>query len=156
MVVTFVDFVGRRVTQVFGAEAQFASAFASDATIVTFFTFLSGFVFIFAGDPFVETTSGKLSFTMPLKEIPYCNSSDDCCIQVNTGTNPDNYLVQILRDYGVPAGLRVPPKRSNTCKILRHKGLSPFSDNNIILYIKVLSSYPTIPDELEGDTMYLP
>jgi len=66
MVVTFAGFVGGWITQVFGAEAQFASAFTG-ATIVTFFTFLPSFVFIFAGGPFVETTHGKLSFTMPLK-----------------------------------------------------------------------------------------
>lgn len=66
MVVTFAGFVGGWITQVFGAEAQFAPAFTG-ATIVTFFTFLPSFVFIFAGGPFVETTHGKLSFTMPLK-----------------------------------------------------------------------------------------
>jgi chromate transporter len=68
MVVTFVGFVGGWATQVFGAEAQFASAFAG-AAIVTFFTFLPSFVFIFAGGPFVETTHGKLAFTMPLTAI---------------------------------------------------------------------------------------
>jgi chromate transporter len=68
MVVTFVGFVAGWVTQVFGAEAQFGSAFMS-AVIVTFFTFLPSFVFIFVGGPFIETTHGKLAFTMPLRAI---------------------------------------------------------------------------------------
>lgn len=44
--VTFVEFVAGWVTQVFSAEAQFASAFPG-AAIVTFFTFLPNFVFIY-------------------------------------------------------------------------------------------------------------
>lgn len=68
MVVTFVGFVGGWATQVFGAEAKFASAFAG-AAIVTFFTFLPSFVFIFMGGPFIETTHGKLAFTIPLRAI---------------------------------------------------------------------------------------
>ena len=68
MVVTFVGFVGGWTTQIFGAEARFASALAG-AAIVTFFTFLPSFVFIFMGGPFIETTHGKLAFTMPLRAI---------------------------------------------------------------------------------------
>ncbi|SEL52682.1 chromate efflux transporter [Nitrosovibrio tenuis] len=68
MVVTFVGFVGGWVTQVFGVEAKFISALAG-AAIVTFFTFLPSFIFIFMGGPFVETTHGKLAFTVPLKAI---------------------------------------------------------------------------------------
>jgi len=68
MVVTFVGFVGGWVNQVFGAEAIFASAFAA-AAIVTFFTFLPSFIFIFMGGPFIETTHGNLKFTAPLSAI---------------------------------------------------------------------------------------
>jgi len=68
MVVTFVGFVGGWVTQVFGADALFASAFIA-ATIVTFFTFLPSFVFILLGGPFIETTHGNLKFTAPLSAI---------------------------------------------------------------------------------------
>lgn len=68
MVVTFVGFVGGWVTQVFGADAIFASAFVA-ATIVTFFTFLPSFVFIFMGGPFIETTHDNLKFTAPLSAI---------------------------------------------------------------------------------------
>ena len=68
MVVTFVGFVGGWVTQVFGAEAVFASALIA-AAIVTFFTFLPSFVFIFLGGPFIETTHGNLKFTAPLSAI---------------------------------------------------------------------------------------
>ena len=68
MVVTFVGFVGGWVTQVFGPDAIFASAFVA-ASIVTFFTFLPSFVFIFMGGPFIETTHGNLKFTAPLSAI---------------------------------------------------------------------------------------
>lgn len=68
MVVTFVGFVGGWVTQVFGPDALFASAFIA-ASIVTFFTFLPSFIFIFMGGPFIETTHGNLKFTAPLIAI---------------------------------------------------------------------------------------
>lgn len=68
MVVTFVGFVGGWVTQVFGPDAIFASAFVA-ASIVTFFTFLPSFIFIFMGGPFIETTHGNLKFTAPLSAI---------------------------------------------------------------------------------------
>ena len=68
MVVTFVGFVGGWVSQVFGPDAIFASAFVA-AAIVTFFTFLPSFIFIFMGGPFIETTHGNLKFTAPLSAI---------------------------------------------------------------------------------------
>lgn len=68
MVVTFVGFVGGWVSQVFGADAPFASAFIA-ATLVTFFTFLPSFIFILLGGPFIETTHGNLKFTAPLSAI---------------------------------------------------------------------------------------
>lgn len=68
MVVTFVGFVGGWVSQVFGPDAIFASAFVA-ASIVTFFTFLPSFIFIFMGAPFIETTHGNLKFTAPLSAI---------------------------------------------------------------------------------------
>ena len=68
MVVTFVGFVGGWVSQVFGPDAIFASAFIA-AAIVTFFTFLPSFIFIFMGAPFIETTHGNLKFTAPLSAI---------------------------------------------------------------------------------------
>lgn len=68
MVVTFVGFVGGWVTQVLGTDAVFASAMAA-AAIVTFFTFLPSFVFIFMGAPFIESTHGNLKFTAPLSAI---------------------------------------------------------------------------------------
>jgi len=39
------------------------------ATVVTFFTFLPSFLFIFAGGPVIETTHGQLRFTAPLTAI---------------------------------------------------------------------------------------
>ncbi len=68
MVVTFVGFVGGWVSQVFGADAIFASAIVA-ASIVTFFTFLPSFILIFMGAPFIETTHGNLKFTAPLSAI---------------------------------------------------------------------------------------
>lgn len=68
MVVTFVGFVGGWSTHVFGAEAPFASALMA-AALVTFFTFLPSFVFIFMGGPFIESTHGNLKFTAPLSAI---------------------------------------------------------------------------------------
>jgi len=68
MVVTFVGFVGGWINQTFGPNAIFASAFAA-ASIVTFFTFLPSFVFIFMGAPFIESTHGNLKFTAPLSAI---------------------------------------------------------------------------------------
>jgi len=68
MVVTFVGFVGGWVTQVFGPDSAFVSAFVA-AAIVTFFTFLPSFVFILLGGPFIETTHGNLKFTAPLSAI---------------------------------------------------------------------------------------
>ena len=68
MVVTFVGFVGGWLNPVLGPDAVFASAFAA-ATIVTFFTFLPSFIFIFMGAPFIETTHGKLKITAPLTAI---------------------------------------------------------------------------------------
>lgn len=68
MVVTFVGFVGGWSQALLGSDSLFFTA-ASAATIVTFFTFLPSFVFIFLGGPFVESTHGDLKFTAPLTGI---------------------------------------------------------------------------------------
>ena len=68
MVVTFVGFVGGWIGQLFGPDAVFTSALLA-AAIVTFFTFLPSFIFIFMGGPFIETTHGNLKFTAPLSAI---------------------------------------------------------------------------------------
>jgi chromate transporter len=68
MVVAFVGFVGGWTRQVLGPDALFLGA-ALAATLVTFFTFLPSFVFIFAGGPVIEATHGKLGFTAPLSAI---------------------------------------------------------------------------------------
>ena len=68
MVITFVGFVGGWSQQGLGADAVLASAFAA-ATVVTFFTFLPSFVFIFLGGPFIETTHGNLKLTAPLTAV---------------------------------------------------------------------------------------
>jgi chromate transporter len=68
MVVAFVGFVGGWARQVLGPDALFLGA-ALAATVVTFFTFLPSFVFIFAGGPVIEATHGKLGFTAPLSAI---------------------------------------------------------------------------------------
>ncbi|PMW98856.1 chromate transporter [Pseudomonas sp. FW215-R2] len=68
MVVAFVGFVGAYVQPTFGPEHAFAAG-ALAATLVTWFTFLPSFLFIFAGGPLVESTHNELKFTAPLTAI---------------------------------------------------------------------------------------
>jgi len=68
MVVAFVGFVGGWSQALFGPDALLLSA-ASAASLVTFFTFLPSFIFIFLGGPLVESTHGDLKFTAPLTGI---------------------------------------------------------------------------------------
>jgi chromate transporter len=68
MVVSFVGFVGGWTKAIFGPDALVLAG-AAAATVVTFFTFLPSFFFIFLGAPFIETTHGKLQFTAPLTGI---------------------------------------------------------------------------------------
>ena len=68
MVVAFVGFVGGWSHAVLGPEMLFLGGVAA-ATVVTFFTFLPSFLFIFLGGPFIESTHGDLRFTAPLTGI---------------------------------------------------------------------------------------
>ncbi len=68
MVVAFVGFVGGWSKEIFGAGSPFLAG-AVAATVVTFFTFLPSFFFIFVGAPFIESTHGKIKFTAPLVAI---------------------------------------------------------------------------------------
>jgi chromate transporter len=68
MVVAFVGFIGGYVHAQFGMDNLFLAG-ALAATLVTWFTFLPSFIFIFAGGPLVETTHGDLKFTAPLTAI---------------------------------------------------------------------------------------
>lgn len=68
MVVSFVGFVGGWTQALFGLEARWLAGVVA-ATVVTFFTFLPSFVFIFLGGPFIESTHGNLRFTAPLSGI---------------------------------------------------------------------------------------
>jgi chromate transporter len=68
MVVSFVGFAGGWSKAFFGPESQLLAAVVA-ATVVTFFTFLPSFLFIFLGGPFIESTHGKLQFTAPLTAI---------------------------------------------------------------------------------------
>jgi chromate transporter len=68
MVVAFVGFVGGYVTALFGPDSLFLAG-AIAASLVTWFTFLPSFLFIFAGGPLVESTHGDLKFTAPLTAI---------------------------------------------------------------------------------------
>ena len=68
MVVSFVGFVGGWTTNIFGAHAPFISGTIA-AAVVTFFTFLPSFFFIFLGGPFIESTHGKRKFTAPMTGI---------------------------------------------------------------------------------------
>jgi len=68
MVVSYVGFVGGWTKALFGPEALPLAGIAA-ACVVTFFTFLPSFCFIFLGAPFIESTHGKLKFTAPLTGI---------------------------------------------------------------------------------------
>src|SRR5450830_1596765 len=68
MVVAFVGCVGGWTQQVFGADSLLVSGVVA-ASVVTFFTFLPSFIFIFMGGPFIESTQGNLKFTAPLTAI---------------------------------------------------------------------------------------
>jgi len=68
MVVAFVAFVGGWTQAVLGADAPALSG-AVTAVVVTFFTFLPSFVFIFLGGPLVETTRRQPHLTAPLAGI---------------------------------------------------------------------------------------
>jgi len=68
MVVAFVGFVGGYTKAVCGADLLFAGG-ALAALLVTWFTFLPSFLFIFAGAPLIETTHNNLNFTAPLSAI---------------------------------------------------------------------------------------
>jgi chromate transporter len=68
MVVTFIGFVGGWTKELFGPESLFLAGGIA-AIIVTYFTFLPSFLFIFAGAPLIETTHGDLKFTAPLTGI---------------------------------------------------------------------------------------
>ena len=66
MVVAFVGFVGGWSHDVI--QNPILSAILA-AAIVTFFTFLPSFIFIFVGAPFIESTQKNLNFTAPLAAI---------------------------------------------------------------------------------------
>lgn len=68
MVVAFVGFVGGWTQHVFGVDSLLLSGVVA-ASVVTFFTFLPSFVFIFMGAPFIESTQDNLKFTAPLIAI---------------------------------------------------------------------------------------
>ena len=68
MVVSFVGFVGGWSQALFGAQNLLGAALAA-AVVVTWFTFLPSFVFIFLGGPFIESTHGNLKCSAPLSGI---------------------------------------------------------------------------------------
>ncbi len=68
MVVAFVGFIGGYSQALLGTENLFIAGTVA-ASIVTWFTFLPSFIFIFAGAPFIETTHKKIQFTAPLSAI---------------------------------------------------------------------------------------
>lgn len=68
MVVAFVGFVGGWTQAVFGSDSLFLSGVVA-ASVVTFFTFLPSFLFIFIGAPLVESTQNNLKLSAPLTAI---------------------------------------------------------------------------------------
>jgi chromate transporter len=68
MIVALVGFAGGYTQSVLGPEAPVLAGTVA-ACLVTWFTFLPSFLFIFAGGPFIESTHGKLQVTAPLTAI---------------------------------------------------------------------------------------
>ncbi|MDD5125863.1 chromate transporter, partial [Methylovulum sp.] len=68
MVVTFVGFVAGWSQALFGPDALLWAGIVA-ATVVTYFTFLPGFLLVLAGGPMIESTHGNLKFTAPLTAI---------------------------------------------------------------------------------------
>ncbi|HSH55154.1 MAG TPA: chromate efflux transporter [Methylotenera sp.] len=68
MIVAFVGFVGGWTQQIFGSDSLLLSGVVA-ASVVTFFTFLPSFLFIFMGGPFIESTQDNLKLTAPLTAI---------------------------------------------------------------------------------------
>jgi chromate transporter len=68
MVVTFVGYVGAWSHAASPALSAPLAGLAG-AAVVTFFTFLPSFIFIFAGGPLVEATRGRRLFTAPLTAV---------------------------------------------------------------------------------------
>ena len=68
MIVAFVGFVVGWTQQLFGSVHPLVAG-ATAASIVTFFTFLPSFLFVFIGGPLIESTQGKVKFTAPLLAI---------------------------------------------------------------------------------------
>jgi len=68
MVVAFVGFIGAYTKATLGPDTLFIAG-AIAAVLVTWFTFLPSFIFIFAGAPLIETTHNDLNFTAPLAAI---------------------------------------------------------------------------------------
>lgn len=68
IIVSFVGFIGAYLKEVFGPDNLFWAG-AAGAWVVTWFTFLPSFIFIFMGAPLIETTHNQLKFTAPLTAI---------------------------------------------------------------------------------------
>jgi chromate transporter len=68
MVVVFIGFVGGWTQHIFGIDSLLLSGVVA-AIVVTFFTFLPSFLFIFIGAPFIESTQNNLKLTAPLTAI---------------------------------------------------------------------------------------
>ena len=68
MVVTFVGYLGGVSQHIMGADSIFLSGVIA-AVVVTWFTFLPSFIFIFMGGPLIESTHNDLKFTAPLTAI---------------------------------------------------------------------------------------
>ncbi len=68
MVVAFVGFVGGWTQAVLGSDSLLLSGVVA-ASVVTFFTFLPSFLFIFIGAPLVESTQNNLKLSAPLTAI---------------------------------------------------------------------------------------
>lgn len=67
MIVTYVGFIGGWTKEIFANQFMLSGFVA--ASVVTFFTFLPSFLFIFLGGQIIEATRHKIKFTAPLTAI---------------------------------------------------------------------------------------
>jgi len=68
IVITYVGFIGGYVKSFLGPDSAWWSG-AWAATVVTWFTFLPSFVFIFLGGPVIEATHKEIKLTAPLNAM---------------------------------------------------------------------------------------
>jgi len=124
MVVTFVGFVAGYGKAYLGEGAQIISG-AIAALVVTWYTFLPSFVFVFMGAPWVESTRSQLVLKAPLKAI----TAAVVGVIVNLGFY---FAIQVLWPQGL---IETPNLSSCLILVLAMLGLLYFKRNAIEIIV---------------------